>query len=315
MHSQNRTALTIWLVAAVDIVATVGIAAAADPPLPGKGPYLGQKPPGMTAEVFAPGLVSSSSFEHSRLEISKDGTAFYWVVQPMRGKQLIWSTHRAADGSWSKPAPLPISNGAEALPFLNSPTLSPDGKKLYFSSIDWAEGGAHGSAPPKQTYYAVDLENPRWNAPVPIEAWFADPASVWAYSFAADGDIYFDSEFRLFHMTRRGDRYDPPATLGNPAIDDEEGFIPFVAPDESYIIYSSTRSGSVGGSIDLYVAFRLANGGWGPPKSLGPEVNTADNERFPTVSADGKYLFFLRNDPQGDSSFYWIDAGVIEKAR
>jgi hypothetical protein len=27
-----------------------------------KGPYLGQKPPGMTPEVFAPGIVSSKEF-------------------------------------------------------------------------------------------------------------------------------------------------------------------------------------------------------------------------------------------------------------
>lgn len=283
--------------------------------LPGKGPYLGQNPPGMNAEVFAPGLISSSSFEHSRLEISKDGMAMYWVVQPMRGKQQIWSTHCGADGSWSKPAPLPISNGAEDLPFLHSPTLAPDGKKLYFSCVELAEGREHGSAPPKQTLYAVDLENPRWDAPVAIEAWFPDLSSVWAYSFAGNGNLYFDSDLRLFSMKRRGDHYDPPAKLGNPDIDSQEGFVPFVAPDESYVVYSSTRKGSFGGSIDLYVTFRQADGGWGPPKNLGPEVNTTANERFPSVSPDGKYFFFLRNDPHGDSSFYWIDAAIIDKAK
>jgi hypothetical protein len=299
------------------ILATVGFAvvAEAEPALPVKGPYLGQKPPGMTAEVFAPGLVSSSSFEHSRLEISKDGMALYWIVQPMRGKQLIWTTHCEVDGSWSKPAPLPISNGAEELLFLHSPTLSADGKKLYFSSIDLAEEEGHPSAPRKQTLYAVDLDNPRWNAPVPTHAWFPKPSSVWAYSFAANGNLYFDSDFRLFSMTRRGEQYDPPAKLGNAAIDDNEGFIPFVAPDESYIIFSSSRSGSVGGSIDLYVTFRRADGGWGSPKDLGPAVNTAANERFPTVSPDGKYFFFLRNDPQGDADYYWIDAAIIAKAK
>ena len=309
--------LRMWTFLAVWMLSSVGfaVAAGAEPPLPGKGPYLGQKAPGMTAEVFAPGLVSSSDFEHSRLEISKDGMALYWIVQPVRGKQLIWTTHRGVDGSWSKPAPLPISNGAEELPFLHSPAISPDGKKLYFSSIDWGEEEGHGSAPPKQTFYAVDLQNPRWNAPVPIPAWFPNPGSVWAYSFAANGNLYFDSDFRLFSMKRRGDHYDPPAKLGNAAIDDQEGFVPFVAPDESYIIFSSTKSGSVEGSIDLYVAFCRADVGWGPPKNLGPAVNTVANERFPTVSPDGKYLFFLRNDPEGDSSFYWIDATIIRKAK
>lgn len=291
------------------------LAGAADDFLSVKGPYLGQTPPGMTAVVFAPGLVSSGDFEHSRLEITKDGKTMFWIVQPARGKQLIWSTHGEADGRWSKPAPLPISNGAEALPFLHSPSLSPDGKKLYFSSIVWGDEKKHGSESSKPTFYAVDLENPRWNAPTPIPAWFPHPENVWAYSFAANGNLYFDSEFRLFDMKLRDGRYDPPAKLGNPAIDDQDAFIPFISPDESYIIYSSVQSGSIGGSIDLYIAFRGTDGSWGPPKNLGPEVNTAANERFPTVSPDGKYFFFLRNDPEGDSSFYWIDAAVIQKAK
>lgn len=310
-----RSGIAIFLTVLMFTAVGCGLVAGDDPPLPGRGPYLGQKPPGMTAKVFAPGLVSSSSFEHSRLEISRDGTALYWVVQPMRRKQQIWTTRRGPDGNWSKPAPLPISNGAEELPFLHAPTLAPDGSKLYFSYSDFGSGSGHGSAPAKQSFYAVDLEHPRWDAPAPIQPWFPDPGSVWTYSFAANGNLYFDSNFKLFSMTRRGDHYDRPVQLDTGTVDGQEDFIPFVAPDERYIIYSSVRSGSIGGSIDLYVSFRRRDGGWGTAKNLGPAVNTTANERFPTVSPDGKYFFFLRNDPQGDSSFYWIDAAIIELAK
>lgn len=268
----------------------------------------------MVAEVFAPGLVSGGAFEHSRLEIARDGTALYWVVQPVTGRQMIWSTRRAASGEWTPPAPLPITAGAEELPFLHSPTLAPDGMTLYFSCLDLGEEAGHGSAPVAQTYYAIDLENPRWDAPARIAAWFPDPDEVWGYSFAANGNLYFDCGFRLFCMELRGGRYDPPAKLGNAAIDDSEGFLPFVTPDESCLLYSSSRSDSIGGSIDLYVAFRRPQGGWDRPRHLGPQVNTAANERFPSLSPDGKYLFFLRNEPRGDSSYYWIDAAVLTEA-
>jgi hypothetical protein len=37
------------------------------------GPYLGQKPPGMTDALFAPGYVSTGYFEHSSPTFSPDG--------------------------------------------------------------------------------------------------------------------------------------------------------------------------------------------------------------------------------------------------
>ena len=42
-----------------------------------KGPYLGQKPPGMTPEVFAPGIISTEHKEHSTLAFSPDGTEIF----------------------------------------------------------------------------------------------------------------------------------------------------------------------------------------------------------------------------------------------
>ena len=37
-----------------------------------KGPYLGQKPPGNTPELFAPGIVSTRHYENS-ITLSPDG--------------------------------------------------------------------------------------------------------------------------------------------------------------------------------------------------------------------------------------------------
>jgi len=43
------------------------------------GPYLGQKPPGMTPEIFAPGIVSSEHQEHSSLAFSPDGNYLFFT--------------------------------------------------------------------------------------------------------------------------------------------------------------------------------------------------------------------------------------------
>ena len=42
------------------------------------GPYFGQKPPGMTPEVFAPGIVSTDASEFS-CSFSPEGKSFYFA--------------------------------------------------------------------------------------------------------------------------------------------------------------------------------------------------------------------------------------------
>ena len=45
-----------------------------------KGPYLGQKPPGMKPKIFAPGILSTGHHEHSSPAFSADGREVYWSV-------------------------------------------------------------------------------------------------------------------------------------------------------------------------------------------------------------------------------------------
>ena len=45
------------------------------------GPYLGQNPPGVYPELFAPGIVSvEENFEHSAAVFSPDGSEVYWCT-------------------------------------------------------------------------------------------------------------------------------------------------------------------------------------------------------------------------------------------
>ncbi len=77
------------------------------------------------------------------------------------------------------------------------------------------------------------------------------------------------------------------------------------------MIFSSNRDrpDSVRG-CDLFISFRK-EGKWQLPIKFGPEINSDMIERFPYVSPDGKYLFFVR----GFGDIYWIDAAIIEKMK
>jgi hypothetical protein len=81
------------------------------------GPYLGQKPPGRSPEVLAPGIVA---FGHASVTISNNGTEIYWA------DDRIYLT-RYENDRWTRPEPPPFSpEDAHD----DGPKLSPDNRKL-----------------------------------------------------------------------------------------------------------------------------------------------------------------------------------------
>ena len=83
-----------------------------------------------------------------------------------------------------------------------------------------------------------------------------------------------------------------------------------VAPDESYLIVSTSRAPETS-SADLFLSFRGPNQTWTQLVRLGFDVSSTTNgENCQMLSHDGRYLFLTRN---GD--IYWVDAAVIQKTK
>lgn len=85
---------------------------------------------------------------------------------------------------------------------------------------------------------------------------------------------------------------------------------PFIAPDESYIIWDSEREGGYGDS-DMYISFRQSDGSWGAAINFGDEINTDGEDGGGYVTPDGKYLSYC---PRCDPPYHrkWVDAKIIE---
>jgi hypothetical protein len=86
----------------------------------------------------------------------------------------------------------------------------------------------------------------------------------------------------------------------------------FISPDESYIIFPSNHEGGFGG-LDLYISFKDKNDNWEHPINMGAEINSSLTERFPVVSPDGQYLFFMRHTETWD--IFWVSAKIIDQLR
>ncbi|GFI66993.1 hypothetical protein IMSAG192_00517 [Muribaculaceae bacterium] len=73
----------------------------------------------------------------------------------------------------------------------------------------------------------------------------------------------------------------------------------YVAPDESYMIIETTNHTTYS---DLSISYKMQDGTWSE-KIIIP----FDWARFPVVSPDGLYLFFM-----GVEGIYWVSTSFVE---
>ena len=91
--------------------------------------------------------------------------------------------------------------------------------------------------------------------------------------------------------------YEAPENLGDSINSEGAEIEPWIAPDERYLIFSAAgRPDSIGG-YDLYVSERGANGTWGRARLVGAGVNSAALDFNPSVSPDGRWLYFSSTRP------------------
>jgi ankyrin repeat protein len=280
------------------------------------GDYMGQKPPGDEPELFALGIVSSKWSLHTPVVFSPDGREAYWPWSlPIPGSgytrgAIFYS--RIEDGRWTPPQKAAFNTADD---HSGDPIFSPDGKRLLFiSSRPMVDGGESGG----ENIWYMDRTADGWSEPKPIGDAVNSVDLHWQFSVASNGNLYFGSSQGGGHgqndvyVSRFVDgEYTKPENLGAAVNTESAEFSPFVAPDESYLIFTRVGEGS---NTDLHIIFRKPDGSWTDAVAMPAPVNSESGELCAVVSADGKYLFFLswRKNAQGT---YWMKADVIKKMR
>ena len=296
---------TAWILGFVVLAATNGLSQQEEMAARG-GPYLGQRPPGMGPEVFAPAIVSKEG-DQARLFIAADGSEIiYWEREPVNGGMRIISI-RSTGGVWSEPEVLPFSEEY----INNEPCLSPDGTKLFFVSNRPRSGKGEGEKLPD--IWVVEKTAGTWGEPRNL----GEPVNrldIAVQPFlAVDGKLYFggqqaDGSSRGIYVSDcSGGVFADPVKLDD-AIFGGQVSGPCVSPDNRVLIVHARRDGGFG-SWDLYASFRDSDGRWGALSNLGNAVNTEAAEAGASFSPDGKYLFFSRN---GD--IFWVSAEILDRS-
>jgi hypothetical protein len=257
--------------------------------------YFGQTPPGATPEPFAPGTVNTSQNREAQGVFGPEMKTFYFIKRPL-----------SEDAAWNELIELTYQDD-EFREFIvirgvSEPSISPDGTKIYLKN-EYVERSSDG-----------------WSALKLMPAPF-DSIDIMRLSAASNGTFYFDTFTPDLDMPLRYSRpvdgkFEAPKSLGPQFGVGRYNAHPFIAPDESFVIWDSIREGGYGAS-DLYISYRSADGSWGPAINMGNEINSAQAENFPSVSPDGKILTFDRRgeqSPDGETpvKIFWVDGQIIK---
>jgi Tol biopolymer transport system component len=320
----NISVLLLWLSSVLHAQQNI----AAFPELTGQ--YLGQKVPGMTAEMFAPGVVSTG-LEELNSVFYPDGNEFYFCV---RNADLSTIFVIKREGKfWIKPKPLPFSGIYNDIDV----TISPDGQKLFFCSN--RPDSARVTGRNDYDIWFCNRTGDTWSKPIHLGEEINSDKDDFYPVVSKNGTLYFNSQragegTNDIYMSKIVDGKYTKAEKSGPEINSEyREYDAFIDPDEKFIIFTSDRPGNSGRG-DLYISFKNREGNWTTAKNMGTVINGMGPEFSPCVSPDGKYLFYTRqtwtpvteikepltyeyylkvhNSPDNLSgNIWWIDARVI----
>ena len=269
-----------------------------------KGDYFGQKKQKKGVELFARGIVATQEFSHSPIAFSPKMDEAFWPSSVLDkktgfGKSFLLYAKKV-NGVWSKPQKVPFSSKyGEKEPF-----YSVDGRKLYFIS---ERPIAKGARPGSENFWFVNKTKNGWSKPQPLPQIINKMRKHWQFSIDKDENIYFGAEDPggygkgdIYILKKTNGKYVKPENLGKTINSKNGEFCPVIAPDGSYMIFTSDKEG-----ISLYISFR-GKYKWSNPVRLSDHLPELKRSLGAQISPDGKYLFFLGQE-YGIDGICWVE--------
>jgi len=250
-----------------------------------KETYVGQKPPGLIPEIFAPKFLSLKHRDGNAF-LTPDLKEFYFTRRNGDTKKWTLIVLKYQDNQWKE---------SVVGPRVGRPIFSPNGKMIHLGN-KYMEATKTGWSEVKSLGKMFDRKD--WG--------------IMRLSSSIKGTYVFDdyksNDVLRISTIKDGIRQEPKL-LSKEINAGKWTAHPFISPDESYLIWDSERENGYG-DTDLYISFKQKDGSWGSPINMGDKVNTKGKENGGYVSPDGKYFFFNRR-----FLIHWVDAKIIEELR
>jgi Tol biopolymer transport system component len=266
-----------------------------------RGPYFGQNAPGRVAEIFAPGTVLVTGRYEYAVSFAPDLSEMYFTGEKEGENQKVYFS-RLDGNKWSDPEPLKLTKGKKRNEF--EAFVSTSGNELFFAAYDSIFSD-------EKIWFAKHLKN-GWAEAEKLDSPINNDL-VFYPNTALNGDLYYTSisKRKMYYAPFQNGKYQKVRE-----VEIEFGIHGFISPKQDFILVDAPKENKIARDRDIYVYFKRKNGTWSKPINLGNAVNTDFNETCPSISPDGKYLFFSRyNENGGLSNIYWVSAEVIHRLK
>lgn len=238
-------------------------------------------------------------------DLSADGSELYYIEcrSPAIGCFAMLSRFDEQTDSWGTAEEVldtPFTQGGV--------TISPNGLELYLTDgtwpTQWGDFHADNTGGPDLLVARRNSSSEAWGEPERLSDIINSDFNEVFPNLSPDGlELYFasnrPSEFGDSLWVARRDSLDVAFSrveiveTVNTSFDEGTSAI---SEDGLTLIFASTRPGGYG-SFDLWASTRTTVGSpWSEPFNLGPSVNTSAPEYFPSISPDGRTLYYSNRD-------------------
>lgn len=273
-----------------------------------KGKYFGFTPPKNKAEVFAPGIISTDDQEFAGT-FSPDLEHFtytsYGSYKNLKNNTIVET--KLLNQKWSTPKAAHFSGKV----FEFEPSFSPDGKKIIYGSRRKID---ENDKKPRVRPWICNVENKSLSNPYLAGEVFRSMGIMYP-TISNNGNIYLsvwepDGACQIYFSELINGKYQKPVKLTENVNFCSYVAHSYIAPDESYILFDAQPNSPDSFENYIYISFKDKTGNWSKAKKLPASVNITSNLMCPSVSPDGKYLFFTNG-----GNIYWISANVIDELK
>lgn len=243
-----------------------------------------------------PALPTLSDFQHVRdFTMNANQTEAYFTVQSPNEEIAVIVRIAFVNSVWTPPEMVPFTGKFRDI----EPFLSPDGKRLYFSS-NRPLNALDTTIKDYDIWYVERTDNPsNWSEPINLGKPINSTSNEFYPSLATNGNLYFTSDAGAllnkddiyFSEFKKG-KYQNPIPLDQNINSTGYEFNAYISPDERFLIYTAYGRKEGFGSGDLYISYRTEKGNWDKALNMGEAVNSKAMDYCPFVDLKTNTLYF-----------------------